>query len=233
MPNFGALTDHFELTGAGGVFETIGELVASSETPVAQSRADAADKNGDITDSAWHGNTTAGLSEASCTYAVKSGTLDTSNLELGQLSAGIVVTSIEVATSNGAWPQVTVSGILGSDALEQVKTYALPLYSITGKKQAQLMGIEVTTGNLTDCSMSASCDWAQQEDGEGEPVAYGVSGAVASASATAVATSEDSPVLAAAGGWTLSQGSGLEEPQAAWHTASMTVEQVLTVSIDA
>ncbi len=231
MNNFGALTDHFKLTEEGGALATIGELVASSKTPVAQSRADAADKNGDIVASAWYGNTAGTLHEVSCTYALKSGTLNCADLKLGEASTGIVITSIEISTSNGAWPQITVSGMLGCEALEQGKTWPMPTVSINGKKQAQLMGFVVTTGELTDCSMSASCDFARQDGGKGEPVAYGVSGAVASASATAVANSTDSPVLAAADGWNSSQNSGLEEGQAAWHTANMTVERLLTVEI--
>ncbi len=231
MTNFGALTDHFGLTGVGGVLETIGELVASSKTPVAQSRADALDANGDIVASAWYGNTEGNLYEASCTYALKSGTLACADLKLGEVSAGVVITSIEIATSNAAWPQITVSGMLGCAALEQGKKWPMPTVSINGKKQAQLMGLTITTGELTDCSMSASCDFVRQDDGEGEPVAYGVSGAVASASGTAVANSTDSPVLAVAADWKRSQGSGLEEPQAAWNTTSMTVERLLTVEI--
>ena len=224
MSNFGGLTDHFGLASGDMI------LVSSEASPVAQSRADAMDESGDIAASAWHGNTSAGLQEATCVYALKSGTLS-AELKLGQLSVGKVVTSIEVSTSMGAWPQITVSGIIGSDALEQVKTYELGNLSVSGLKKAQPMGIAVTTGKLNDCSLSASCDWAQQEDGLGEPVAYGVSGAVATATATAVATGTDAPVLAAAAGYTVSQGSGKEEGQAAWHTASITTEKILSVSI--
>jgi hypothetical protein len=230
MANFGALTDHFGLGSTSGF-----ELVDSSATPRSMSRADAQDANGDIADAAWHGNTTAALKDASCTYALKSGTLATGTvLKLGQLAAGKIALSVEVATSNGGWPQITVSGVIGPSqtlVLEQVKTYALPAYTISGKKQAQLMGVTIENGRLTDCSMSASCDWAQQDDGQGEPVAYGVSGAVATASATAVAVSAESPELAAAEGWTASQDSGLEESQASWHTASISVEKVLDVAI--
>ena len=231
MANFGANTDHFGLLAEGEVFETIGELVDSSKVPVAQSRADALDENGDIADNAWHGNTAVDLYEASCTYAVKSGTLACADLVLGQKSAGIVITSIEVATSNGAWPQVKVSGILGSAALEQVKTWPMPTADVLGQKQAQALGCAVTTGSLTDSSMSGSCDFARQDDGLGEPVAYGVSGAMASSSSSAVGASDATPVLAAAAGWTLSQPTGIVEPQAAWNTASISTEQRLTVAI--
>ena len=227
MANFGGLTDHFDIATTDLI------LVSASATPQAQSRADAQDENGDIADAAWHGNTSAGLMDASCTYALKSGTLNLNTLKLGQLAVGKVATSISVTTSNGAWPQVEVSGVTGSTALEQVKTYELPAITINGKKQAQLMGLTLTTGRLTDCALSASCDWAQVEDGLGEPVAYGVSGAIAVANGTAVAVSDEAPVLAAAGDWTLSQGPGKDEPQAAWHTGTLAVEQVLDVTIPA
>ena len=235
MANFGGLTDHFGILGlaqtGGTTLGVVLELINSSSTPQAQSRADALDENGDIADAAWHGNTSAGLKDASSTFALKSGTLALDDLVLGELATGKVVTSISVNTVNGAWPQIEVSGVTGSIALEQAKTYDLPEITINGKKQAQLMGLTLTTGKLTDCSLEASCDWAQQEDGEGEPVAYGISGAIATASGTAVATSDAAPVLAAAGEWTLSQGAGVDEPQAAWHTGTLSVEQVLDVDI--
>lgn len=227
MSNFGGLTDHFGLATSDLV------LVSSDLTPVSQNRADALDENGDIADAAWHGNTSAGLGEASCVYALKSGTLPT-DLNLGQIAAGKIVTSIDVATSNGAWPQITVSGIVGPEGtvvLEQVKTFAIGDLAVQGKKKAHLMGVALTTGKLNDCSLSASCDWAQQENGLGEPVAYGVSGAIATATATAVATGAAAPVLAAAAGYTISQGSGKDEGQASWHTASIQTEKVLDVAI--
>jgi len=224
---FGATTDHFGLATSAMV------LVDSSAVPVAQSRADAQDENGDIAASAWHGNTTAGLKEASCTYALKSGTLPT-DLKLGQIAAGKIVLSIEVSTSNGEWPQITVSGITGPDetcVLEQVKTYALGNLGISGLKKAQPYGCSVSNGKLTSCSISASCDWAQQDNGVGEPVAYGVSGAISTVSAEAVATTSTAPSLATADGYTVSQASGATEGQAAWWTASISTEKILAVTI--
>jgi hypothetical protein len=228
MANFGALTDHFNLAAS------IGTLVESSKTPIANSRADALDENGDIADAAWYGNTDGVLYEASCTYQVDTNDVNVATaLKLGELATGVVVTSIEISTSNGDWPKITVSGILGTGALEQGKTYAMPTATVAAKMQAQAMGITVTTGKLTSCSLSASCDLATANDGEGEPVAHGVSGAVATATAEAVATSTDTPVLAAAEGWEVATGSGLNEPQANWHTTSISVEKVLPVTIAA
>jgi len=229
MANFGALTDHF------GLATSIGSLIDSTKTPVAQSRADALDENGDVADAAWHGNTDGTLYEASCTYQLDGSvdaTVDLSSLKmLGQLATGVVALSVEVATSNGDWPRITISGILGTAALEQSKTWDLPEITISAKKQAQAMGLVVTTGKLTSCTLSASCDLATANDGEGEPVAHGVSGAIASATGEAVAISNAAPVLAAAVGWTVSTGAGVNEPQAAWHTGSLTVEQKLAVTI--
>ena len=232
MANFGALTDHFNLAAS------VGRLVESSKTPVANSRADALDENGDIADAAWYGNKDGDLYEASCTYIVtdKTGDIDdvATVLKLGELSTGVVVTSIEISTSNGDWPRVTVSGTLGTGALEQSKTYAMPTGTVKAKKQAQIIaGITLTSGKLTSASLSASCDLATANDGEGEPVAHGVSGAVATATAEAVAVTAESPVLAADTGWNITTGSALNEPQAAWHTGSISVEKTLPVTIAA
>ena len=45
--------------------------------------------------------------------------------------------------------------------------------------------------------------------------------------------SAESPVLAADAGWNITTGSSLNEPQAAWHTGSISVEKTLTVTIAA
>ena len=225
MANFGALTDHFALAA------TAGTLIEESKVPRPNSRVDAQDENGDIAASEWHGNKAGSLYDATCVYQVDTTAVDLSNLSLGQLDTGIVALSIEVATSNGDWPKITVTGVLGTGALEQDKVYALPAITVNPYKRAQAMGVTVTTGKLTSCSVSASCDLAEALDGDGEPVAHGVSGAVLSASAEAVATSAAAPVLAAAVGYDVVNPTGITAPQANWHTAAITVEKVLTVTI--
>ena len=227
MANFGALTDHFNLASS------VGTLVESSKTPVANSRADALDENGDIADAAWYGNKDGDLYEASCTYQVDTNDVTVATaLKLGELSTGVVVTSIEISTSNGDWPRVTVSGTLGTGALEQSKTYAMPTGTVKAKKQAQIIaGITLTTGKLTSASLSASCDLATATDGEGEPVAHGVSGAVATATAEAVATDRHARACSSRrveGG----DRQRLNEP-GTWHTGSISVEKTLPVTIAA
>jgi hypothetical protein len=230
MANFGALTDHF------GLAATLGTLIDAPKTPRPQTRKDALDKNGDIADTAYHGNTAGTLYDATCTYQLDgSGAgpddLDLADVEIGQIETGKVITNAAVDTANSDWPKITITGVLGTPALEQDKKWALTTATIYARKQAQLIGIAVTTGELTSCGTAASCDLAQADDGEGEPVAFGVSGAIQTATAEAVATSAAAPVLAADVGWEVQQATGLNEPQADWHTASINVEKKLTVTI--
>jgi hypothetical protein len=230
MANFGALTDHF------GLAATLGTLIDAPKTPRPQTRKDALDKNGDIADTAYHGNTAGELFDATCVYQLDGANsgpteLDLEDVEIGQIATGKVATSAAVDTANTDWPKITITGVLGTPALEQDKAWALTAGTIYARKQAQLIGIVVTTGELTSCGTSASCDLAQADDGEGEPVAFGVSGAIQTATAEAVATSSAAPVLAAAEGWTVQQATGKNEPQADWHTATINVEKKLTVTI--
>lgn len=237
MSNFGALTDHFGLASAGGALETIGELVDSSETPVSQNRADAQDENGDIAASSYFGNTAGDLSEVSCTYAIISATLDTSDLKCGEITVGddnIVITSIEVSTENGGWPQVTVSGTKGTEAITAptgfLNTYSLPAVSVKGMKQAQDIGFVTTasTGRLTGSSLSASVELAQQEDGLGEPVAHGVSGGTIEVSADWVYTTAEPEWTPTAGTFTETQAPAATQPQADFHTYNATAAGTLT-----
>lgn len=228
MSNFGATTDHWGLAVTGEFI-----VVESSKIPVSNSRADATDENGDIADAAWYGNTDGELFDASVTYALIGGTgIPAGALKIGQIETGKVVTSTEISTSNDGWPQVTISGIIGSGALEQDKAYAIPDPAVLPRKQAQVCGaVAVTTGKLTSCSLTATCDWAQQDNGTGGPAAFGVGGGMLSATAEAVGISTEAPVLAAASGWTELNGTGIDEGQAAWHTCSITVEKVAAVTI--
>ncbi len=228
MANFGALTDHF------GLASVLGTLVESSKVPVANSRVDAEDQNGDIAAAEWVGNKDGELYEASCTYQVDSKEVALATaVKLGQKEAGVTITGIDGTTSNSEWPKITINGTLGTKPLEQDKTYTLPAITIQPKKQAQPIGFSVTTGKLTGSSFSATCDLSTATDGEGEPVAHGVAGAVITANGDAVAISTEAPALAAETEWTPTTESGKSEPQAAWHTASISVERVLPVTIAA
>jgi hypothetical protein len=231
---FGALTDHFNLATSDLV------LVDSSLTPVAKSIERATDEDGDNVAEQEHGQTAAGtLAEASCTYALKSGTLDTSTLACGYFAAAAgppavlnrIITSISIATSNDGWPQVTVTGMVGVIAVTAVSgkdaTYTLPEYTITGYKRAQLIGFTIgENGRLTSSSYEATIETASQADGEGVIVAHGMSGGVQSVTAEQVAI-DAAATWTPAAGWIETQAPGVSEGQASWHTASMSAEQIL------
>ncbi len=226
--SFGALTDHFSLVA--GALAGVGVLVASSKVPRAQNIADAMDANEDIAARAFSGNSGEDIFEVSCTYAIKSGTLDLSTLVIGELAVQIFAESLAVATANGGWPQITVTGYLGLDTMTAPASYTnqftLPAITISGIKQAQLLGFTVTTGRLTGSSITFNCTMAEQMDGVGEPVAHGVSGGTGEVTSDFVRVNntpawELAAVLTAAPFLAeVVQDPGADQPQAAWHTAA-------------
>lgn len=231
---FGALTDHFGLVAGSNLV-----LVNSSKVPIANSITRAEDENGDLVAQVAHGNEAGELFEASCTYAVATDDLDTSDIKLGETATGTVITSVEITTSNGAWPQVTVSGTLGTEEMcvryGKLNTYKLPVYTISACKKAQNILFTVPAGvRLTGSGISASVELAQQEDGEGEPVAHGISGGVITLTAdlvgVTVAPSWVTTALVSAG-YAVTQEPGKDEGQAAWHTGSGAAEKILSADL--
>jgi len=236
--DFGALTDHFgilTIVNGAGTLDDVFELVASSKTPIALSRGDATDENGDIAASTWYGQTTeADLYEASSTFAMKSGTMEVDVLQLGELVAGSVVTGIEISTGSDGWPQFTFNGTLGAETIVAptacTNKFTMPDgLTVLGVRRAQLLGFTIDEGcRLTGSSLSASVDLASQADGLGEPVAHGVSGGVMTGTAELVG-------ITAAPAWTVTladasetQVPGADEGQAAYHTGSGAYEIILT-----
>ncbi len=237
MGNFGALTDHFGILEIEGMSDIL-ELVDSSKVPRAESRADAMDENNDIADSDYYGNGAGEIFEVSCTYAVKAGTLDLSDIVIGEIKAAVVASGLEVTTANSAWPQITVSGLLGTETMIAptgfTNQFTLPAISVVGMKQAQPLGFTVSAGRLTGSSLSVSLEVAEQADGLGEPVAHGISGGTGEVSAEFVRIT-DAPAMALADPLTTSkwnaaivQPPGATEPQAGHHTASASINFTVT-----
>lgn len=226
MSNFGALTDHFGLASADLI------LVNSSNTKIEQSRADAMDENGDIAASTFYGNTTQNMREVSCTYALKSETLNINTIKLGALAASPTVLreSIEVTTSNSEYPQITVSGRLNIISMTaptgKVNTFTLPTLTLSGRKVAQPIFCTAGAGcKITGTSLSANIEVAQQDNGLGEPIAHGVSGGTGTFSAEFVRVTQAcswSIVTTnnTSFGITETQAPGAEQGQAAYHTAT-------------
>lgn len=231
MSNFGALTDHFSLATATLI------LVESSKKPVEQSRADAKDENDDIADSAFFGNTAGELFEVSCSYALKSGTLDLQTIKLGEIASGTIREALDAETEAGAWPMIKVSGKTGTQAVTaptgKLNTFSLPAsITLTGIKAAQPIGFTVSAGKLTSCKLSAKIEIAEQGNGLGEPIAHGVSGGTGTVEAEFVRVT-DQPAWASLDAWLteILGPDGAEEGQAAFHTAAASAG--FTVSRDA
>jgi hypothetical protein len=217
--DFGALTDHFSIATTDLI------LIDSSKTPVAESVAEALDENGDLAARTLYGNDGGTISDASCTYALVSGTLNLNTLSVGELETGVVVTGIDAATTNGDWPKITVSGKLGTAAFQaptgKTATAALPSLTITGGKFAQVMSFTVGSGcKLTSCSFSVGADIAQVDDGLGEPAAY------AASFNKPPEISAEFVRITAQPSWTVAspleetQAPSTVEPHAAYHTSS-------------
>lgn len=228
--SFGAKTDHWGIATADLV------VVDSSSEPRSMSRADAQDENGDIAAAAWFGNTAGTLLDVSVTYALKSGTLDLSTLELGEITAGSVVGSIRAGTTNTGWPQITVDGVMGAETIVAptgfLNTFALPAITLTGRKAADAMGATLGADfRLTGGDVTFTADIAQQDDGEGEPAAHGISGAVGVMSQQLVKAGITTLTWAPPSGWTETKPEGTTQAQAAWNTTTATCEKVLTRTV--
>lgn len=241
--SFGAITDHFgilALTHGAGTLADVMVMVASSLKPRAQNRADAQDENADIVASAYSGNTANEIKEVSCTYALKSGTLPLTELTIGELAVQVFASSLAVSTANGSWPQIVVTGVLGLETITvpsgKTNKFILPGITITGIKQAQLLGFTIAAGGrLIASSITFNCESAEQMNGLGEPVAHGNSGG------TGTVTAEFVKVEASQPDWTLgatltgttflaavTQNPGAEEGQAGWHTTTAEAQFILT-----
>jgi hypothetical protein len=218
---FGGKTDHFSFATTNLI------LQESTKVPRKANMATALDANGDVAVTELYGNDAGTIYDATCTYLLKSGTLDLSTLDIGELSTGVVVTGITVETSNGDWPKVSVTGVLGTAAFQaptgKTANAPLPAITLTGGKFAQGLGFTVSTGALNSSSLSVSCETAEAMDGEGEPVAYAASFPNAEVTAQGVYTAAAFTWAVTSPGVGLieSQAESTDEPQAAWQTSTV------------
>lgn len=226
--NFGALTDHFSAISANLV------LIGSNKSPTAKGVAEARDANNDIAAQTAYGATD--IFDVSCEYEIHAATYDTAALKLGEIAAGIVVASISIATSNGAWPKVSISGRTGLETMVaptgKLNTFTFPSITIIGAKAAQPMGFTVSAGALTGSTFEATAELAETSDGLGVPKAHGVSGASGTLGATFVNNADAQPA------WTVTlvgavstQEPGSDQGRAAYHTC--TASAVFKIARDA
>lgn len=226
MANFGGITDHFGIATSDLV------LVSSNKNLVAKNRADATDENADVVAATWYG--AEDIFDIECVYALKSGTLNINTLKIGELEAGTIASGLTINTTNGGWPQFTMTGKLGCETVTaptgKANTWTLPSITLKGMKAAQPIGFTVSAGKVTEVGAEFTCNIAEQTDGAGVPVAHGVDGAMMTVTAKFTNTADAQPA------WTVSlsgltstkEPDGATEGQAAYHTTEATAEKNLT-----
>lgn len=197
--------------------------IDSSKEPRAQNIESAQDASEDYVATSVFGNSGGTVFEVSTTYQLCSGTLAVAtDLKLGEIEAGVAVTSIAITTGNGAVPTVVVSGFIGLKKMVapdgKANTFTLPAWTLNGAKIAQPLGFTVSKGHLTGCGATLECELYEAADGMGEPCANAVSAARGTVTAEFVASTE----LPA---WSVSQANskvtkalGQTAGQAAYHT---------------
>ena len=238
MSNFGALTDHFgilTIVSGGGTLADVLTLTTAPLAPDAQSRANAEDENGDIAASSYFGNSDGAIKTVGNTFTVTKGDLNTALIKLGQVTAGKCIETFTLGTNNEGWPTITVGGKIGLQTMcdDFLQTFTLPSYTIKPCKRAQLIGFTIGAGcKLTSSELSASVSLAQTEDGLGEPVAHGVSGGEVTVTANFVRVTAVPSWTVSGSGLTETQKPGVDEGQAAYHTATATAAGTLTRDVE-
>ena len=229
MSDFGALTDHFSMA-------TTGLIVTGSptKTPVAKSRADDLDENGDIANAQWFGG--GDVEDVTNEYTLMSGTLNLNTLLLGEINPGVCVSSISVALSNTDLPKISVTGKIGLETMVapagKSNTWKLPSITITASKYAQPMGFTYSSGRLTGCTLEASCEIFEATDGLGEPAAHGVSGASGTISSE-WGSEEPTITYTLTEPYGVTQAPAITEPQAAFHTYTAAAGFILPRDVSA
>jgi hypothetical protein len=205
-----------------------------SKTPHALNSAYAEDSNGDPAAASYYGGT-GGLGGAAFDYSydivLVSGSAQLSGITLGAKGTGLVMGKVDVVTSNGAWPKITVSGrdqVAATDTVA-MGTWTLPTALISGRKKAQAIGFTIAAGcRLQGASVAVSTDDSQQLDSQGAEAAYDISNGILTGSAdlvevtTACSWTMDSVVAGV-----VTQSPGSDQTNTGYATTSGTYEKIL------
>jgi len=136
---FSGMDDHFDLAS------TNLKIHGSSKSPHPKGVEDALDADGNLDERGYYigGPGT----PAECTYHLVSGTLNLNTFKVGR-NTNDIIESISVTTSNGAWPEITVSGVIGVSPAPVGDAFTLPSITIDGKKKAQALGVTIAGADL-------------------------------------------------------------------------------------
>jgi hypothetical protein len=227
----GQYEDYFgitALTGNGSTYQL--KLIKSTKTPRAKQVALAQDDEGNtISQTKWGTDT---IFDATCVYHLVSGTFAMNSggtvnadgnamktngtpantlLFLGKVSAGAegvppvyeaMIESIDIKTSNGSWPEVTVKGVFNTAGISSLfaltPTFSVMDFTLYGRKTAQLMGATLSAGSkATGSGYSLTGNLSYHED-TGAVLAIALTGAVHKVSGDAVEVTV-APTFTAAG----------------------------------
>ena len=203
--SFGVVTDYF------GFGDTKWRPQTGSKDPTAAGEAQCPDSFGDVTASTVYGRAKAWTQSFKVVKGDSGSTvLLSTKVKLGMIKAPVgdsglkcIITKVDIATTNTAFPLITVSAeqFFGDTAGQ--KAYTIPgTTALAAVKQAQAMGVEVASGHrLNSCNLSATLQTVHEMDSLGAFVQSAGYQGRAEVTAEAVhATS--SPVITADSGWT-------------------------------
>jgi len=219
MAGYGKGSDYFGLPTS--LSNTYLKLIESSTTPMGVSVEVARDEDGNTVGQGDYESGPAAAIE--CVYELQGGPITLNVISLGYLLVGAVktcITSVAVATSNSAWPRITVSGFTGVTGETDYPEFVLPAITILGKRKAQGLDFSVGTDcRLTSSSFSAKGEMSHAIDDDGDVGAMAFSGATAEIGGDAV---EVAGVVTWTPGvtWTETQAPGAANANIGWGTAS-------------
>jgi hypothetical protein len=150
---FSGMVDHFGLASASL------KLHSSSSAVRGKGTEHALDACGNTVE---QGNYIEGAGTAvECVYHLQDSSLNLNTLTLGVHAIDDVIESIAVSTSNGAWPEITVTGFINATGTPggnpQGENFTLPDITIDAKRCAQEMGFTFTGDvDLQSTTLSAS-----------------------------------------------------------------------------
>lgn len=138
---------------------------------------------------------------------------------------------INIQTSAGAAPKVTLSGEQLQAGATVTSTIAVGAITLSPRHKAQILAGAFTlagTGcHLTDCSLDVKANLTRATK-DGVTLAHDVSGATITVSGTVVQTGATAPTIAAVSGWTLNTPAAQANPDAGYTTWTFECTKDLT-----
>jgi len=218
----------------GGTLSSVLEIVGTTITQPSKSEAQAKTACGDIAAKTFYGPATT-MVEVSSSFRLKTGVLLLSDLFLGTVSSGLTITGIDIKTSNSAVPTIDFTGHRGKIVQDAPTDYqnkwALPAITINGKACAQDFGGDAADGfsvgvtlNITGSGLNFTCEFQEENNGEGTPVTWSVKAANGSGTIEANAIADidgDLPAFTVdTDTWTITKQFDTVKAEAAYWTGS-------------